>query len=166
MVASKPTFDGVSAAKERTFVLIPWDFPTLQAPQRTSCAFAGGVGHPRRLEIPGSRKLDWGRPPMSTIRTAEAPFCTSSAPCEGAFEGLPLDGGTGIGPGPEICPGLSAKQTARLRARQGRLRLSTGKWRCLESRCAKYQQNTRCCGLLLTRTMDSGIFSSAAVNGL
>ena len=103
---------------------------------------------------------------MSTIRTGDARFCTSSAPCEGAPEGLPLGDGTGIGQVPEFRPGLSAKQTARRRVRQSHLRISTGNWRCLESRCAKYQQNTRCCGLLLTRTTDSGIFSSAAVNGL
>jgi hypothetical protein len=65
-----------------------------------------------------------------------------------------------------VCPDFGAKQTAQPRARQGRLQLSTGKWRCLESWCGKHQQNTRCCGLLLTGTMDSGIFSSAAVIGL
>jgi len=119
MVASKPTFDGVSAAKERTFVLIPWDFPTLQAPQRTSCAFAGGVGHPRRLEIPGSRKLDWGRPPMSTIRTGDARFCTSSAPCEGTRKGLPLDGGAEMGPGLLVLPRFRCKRN-RASPRQAR----------------------------------------------
>jgi hypothetical protein len=39
-----------------------------------------------------------------------------------------------------------------------RLKLETGRWEC--------KQNTRCCGLLLTYTTDSAIFSSAALNGL
>jgi hypothetical protein len=37
---------------------------------------------------------------------------------------------------------------------------------CLATRWANYQRNTRCCGLWLTDPMDSGIFSSAAVNRL
>ena len=49
---------------------------------------------------------------------------------------------------------------------QGSFELSTGKWPCLEGRCRKCKQNTRYCGFLLTCTIDSGIFSSAAVNGL
>jgi hypothetical protein len=63
-------------------------------------------------------------------------------------------------------PDFGANQTAQTRAALDRLQLSTGKRPCLESWCAKCYENTRCCGFLLTSTMDSGIFSSAAVNGL
>jgi hypothetical protein len=142
-----------------------------------NCLVTTSLDSAKRTEAPRSLRVaivrsraagNWAGEgsPISTIRTGAARFCTSSAPCEEACEGLRLDSGTRIGPNPRVCPDFGAKRSVRPRARQGRLQLSTGKWRCLESRCAKYQQNTICCGLLLTRTMDSGIFSSAAVNGL
>src|ERR1700728_2992779 len=65
---------------------------------------------------------------------------------------------------PPVCLRFESNLTAETRNRQGRFEVSTSKWRCLRSRCPKCYQNTRCCGLFLTRTMDSGKFSSAAVN--
>jgi hypothetical protein len=108
-------------------------------------------------------------PPISTTRTEEAPFCTSSAPCEGACEGLPLERGTGIGLDRRLFWGLPrfwGKSDGANPRRAGLLEISTGKRPYLVSWCPKRQQNTRCCGFLLTRTTDSGIFSSAAINGL
>jgi hypothetical protein len=49
---------------------------------------------------------------------------------------------------------------------QGFFELSTGNWPYLAGWCRKCKENTRYCGFLLTRTMDSGIFSSAAVKRL
>ena len=70
-------------------------------PQRSSrlgtfCAFGGGVARPAGWKFPAAGSWAGERSPISTIRTEEARFCTSSAPCEGASEGLPLDGGAGI----------------------------------------------------------------------
>jgi hypothetical protein len=56
--------------------------------------------------------------------------------------------------------------TPEVRAVQGCFQLSTGKWRCLGIGCRECEGNTRYCGLLLTCTTGSGIFSSAAVNRL
>jgi hypothetical protein len=48
----------------------------------------------------------------------------------------------------------------------GRFELSTQKSLCLEAGCRKCTSNTRYCGFVLTRTTESAIFSSAAVNRL
>jgi hypothetical protein len=54
---------------------------------------------------------------------------------------------------------------AEVRVWRGDFELSTGKAQCLAGWCRECKQNTICCGFLLTRTIDSAIFSSAAVNG-
>jgi hypothetical protein len=52
---------------------------------------------------------------------------------------------------------------AEVRAAQGRFELSTGNRLCLATGCRERKQNTRYCGLLLTCTTDSAIFSSATL---
>jgi hypothetical protein len=61
---------------------------------------------------------------------------------------------------------VRAETTPKARTVQGPFELSTGKCPCLAIRCRERQRNTRYCGLLLTCTTWSGIFSSAAVNRL
>jgi hypothetical protein len=61
------------------------------------------------------------------------------------------------------CTRFEAVSTPKTRPVQGCFELSTGKWRCLGIGCGECQRNTRYCGLLLTCTTGSGIFSSAAV---
>jgi hypothetical protein len=64
------------------------------------------------------------------------------------------------------CTGIDANSRAETRITQGSPELSTGNCLCFESGYPECKENTRCCGFLLTCTTDSGIFSSAAVNGL
>jgi hypothetical protein len=59
--------------------------------------------------------------------------------------------------------GFEAFLIGETRVRRGRFELSTGKWQCLACWCGECRRNTRYCGLLLTCTTGSGIFSSAAV---
>jgi hypothetical protein len=55
---------------------------------------------------------------------------------------------------------------AEVRVAQCSFELSTGNWLYLAGWCGKCKENTRYSGFLLTRTTESGIFSSAAVKRL
>ncbi|MGA7857411.1 MAG: hypothetical protein WCA11_05775, partial [Terracidiphilus sp.] len=65
----------------------------------------------------------------------------------------------------QACTAFEANEARKTRFRQGSLSFPQAIWPPLETRYRECEQNTRCCGLRLTCTIDSGIFSSAAVNG-
>jgi hypothetical protein len=97
------------------------------------------------------------------ISTEMHPICTVSAPCGLKAAGLGWNWNTD-GYDTRICIDRGAILISKILIPRGYFELSTGKWPCLENRCAKCKENTICCGLLLTCTTDSGTFSSAAVN--
>jgi hypothetical protein len=66
--------------------------------------------------------------------------------------------------GPAFASNIGQSLGAGVRVWQGVFELSTGKGQYLAGWCGEHKQNTRYCGFLLTRTIESAIFSSAAVN--
>ena len=99
---------------------------------------------------------------ISTSPTVRPAICTVFAPCPWHRQGLRLSFVAGAAAGPRVAPNFGQFWQAETRVPQGSLELSTGKSLCLVLWCWKRQQNTRCCGFLLTYTTNRGTFSSAA----
>jgi hypothetical protein len=75
-------------------------------------------------------------------------------------------GNSAVAEGTRSYTGFGATHPTQTRTAPGQSELSTGKRCYLLTRVPDCEENTRCCGLLLTCTTDSVTFPSAAVNRL
>ena len=106
---------------------------------------------------------------LSTVRTVSGVNCTGFGPCLEATWRLGFRLGTWQGAESRIsrfAHESGQNFNRQMLIAQGDFPLSTGEGRCLAGRCRECEGNTISCGLLLTCTTGSGIFSSAAVNWL
>jgi hypothetical protein len=87
-------------------------------------------------------------------------------PCTRSKQRNSLKFQIGVDSKTQACTGFEAIPARETRSWQASLSFPQAIWLSFESRYRECEQNTRCCGLRLTCTIDSGIFSSAAVNGL